>query len=221
MKNKSTGHGCSTLDFFISDIKLQAIYKVIHTSNLSTDYSIGHILLWLYALFKCWTCSDPCWICKKIFATRCLAYDQPNELFFYINIFTLISYSPKPLLSSRDVNRIPTKLKLLTGTYILQNNRAKYKNYTIDPTCLLCDSEAETPAHFILNCPAMFAWYCFSMSFIFVLFMLYLLTVWALYVCLCDYVNICMYLVLLCIFGKKLPSACVYCYTKTNINIIA
>ena len=117
--------------------------------------SIGHILLLLYALFKCWTCSDPCWICKKIFATRCLAYDQPNELFFYINIFTLISYSPKPLLSSRDVNRIPTKLKLLTGTYILQNNRAKYKNYTIDPTCLLCDSEAETPAHFILNCPAL------------------------------------------------------------------
>jgi hypothetical protein len=37
---------------------------------------------------------------------------------------------------------------------------------------------------------------CFSMSFIFVLFMLHLLTVCALYVCLCDYVNICMYLVL-------------------------
>ena len=59
--------------------------------------SIGHILLLLNALFKCWTCSGPCWICKKIFGTRCLAYDQPNELFFYINIFTLISYSPKPL----------------------------------------------------------------------------------------------------------------------------
>jgi hypothetical protein len=27
-----------TLDFFVSDIKLQAIYKVIHTSNLSTDW---------------------------------------------------------------------------------------------------------------------------------------------------------------------------------------
>jgi hypothetical protein len=31
--NKSTAHGCWTLDFFVSDIKLQAIYKVIHTSN--------------------------------------------------------------------------------------------------------------------------------------------------------------------------------------------
>ena len=61
----------------------------------------------------------------------------------------------------------------------------------------------------------LFAWYyfsMFSMSFIFVLFMLHLLTVCALYMCLCDYVNICMYLVLLCIFGKKLLRACVYCY---------
>ena len=65
--------------------------------NCGSDFYRAHILLLLYALFKCWTCSDPCWICKKIFATRCLAYDQPNELFFYINIFTLISYSPKPL----------------------------------------------------------------------------------------------------------------------------
>jgi hypothetical protein len=36
--NKSTAHRCWTLDFFVSDIKLQAIYKVIHTSNLSTDW---------------------------------------------------------------------------------------------------------------------------------------------------------------------------------------
>ena len=59
---------------------------------------------------------------------------------------------------------------------------------------------------------------CFSMSFIFVLFMLHLLTVCALYVCLCDYVNICIYLVLLCIFGKKLLRACLYCYAKTEFK---
>jgi hypothetical protein len=42
----------------------------------------------------------------------------------------------------------------------------------------------------------------------------------ALYVCLCEYVNICMYLVLLHvrIFGKKLLRACVYCYTKTEFK---
>jgi hypothetical protein len=38
VKNKSTVHGCWTLDFFVSNIKLQAIYKVIHTSNYD-----GHI----------------------------------------------------------------------------------------------------------------------------------------------------------------------------------
>jgi hypothetical protein len=54
------------------------------------------------------------------------------------------------------------------------------------------------------------------MSFIFVLFMLHLLTVCALYVCLCDYVNICMYLVLLCIFGKKLLCLLLY---KNRIQI--
>ena len=48
--------------------------------------------------------------------------------------------------------------------------------------------------------------------------MLLLLTVCALYVCLCDYVNMCMYLVLLCIFGKKLLRACVYCLQKPNSN---
>jgi proline dehydrogenase len=36
--NKSTAHGCWMLYFFVSDIKLQANYKVIHTSNLSTDW---------------------------------------------------------------------------------------------------------------------------------------------------------------------------------------
>ena len=36
--NKTTANGCWTLDFLVSDIKLQAIYKVIHTSNYD-----GHI----------------------------------------------------------------------------------------------------------------------------------------------------------------------------------
>ena len=38
------------------------------------------------------------------------------------------------------------------------------------------------------------------------------------YVCICDYVNICMCLVQLCIFGKKLPRAWVYCYTKNEFK---
>lgn len=54
--------------------------------------------------------------------------------------------------STRDINRIPTKLRLLTGTYILQCNRSKFKNSNIDSTCLLCNNDAETPEHFILLC---------------------------------------------------------------------
>jgi hypothetical protein len=38
--NKSTAHGCWSLDFFVSDIKLQAIYKVIHTFNYDGHISI-------------------------------------------------------------------------------------------------------------------------------------------------------------------------------------
>jgi hypothetical protein len=55
--------------------------------------------------------------------------------------------------SSRDVNRIPTKLKLITGTYILQSNRAEFRRGEINKICLLCGDEEETLEHFILYCP--------------------------------------------------------------------
>jgi hypothetical protein len=45
--NKSTAHGCWTLDLFVSDIKLQAIYKVIHISNYD-----GHMFARLENNFK-------------------------------------------------------------------------------------------------------------------------------------------------------------------------
>ena len=37
------------LNFFVSDIKLQAIYKVIHTSNLNYD---GHISKYAFKIRK-------------------------------------------------------------------------------------------------------------------------------------------------------------------------
>jgi hypothetical protein len=50
----STAHGCWMLDLFVSDIKLQAIYKVIHTSNYD-----GHISKYAskkreITQIKCW-----------------------------------------------------------------------------------------------------------------------------------------------------------------------
>lgn len=55
----------------------------------------------------------------------------------------------------KDVPRIHTKTRLLTGTYILQTNRASFNQNQIDPVCLLCKKENETLEHFILHCDAL------------------------------------------------------------------
>ena len=41
---------------------------------------------------------------------------------------------------------------LLTGTYILQGNRAAFNQYEVDPTCKLCSTAPETRQHFIAKC---------------------------------------------------------------------
>ena len=59
----------------------------------------------------------------------------------------------KPLPhSTRDINRIPVKNKILTGTYILQTNRAKFNQNEINPVCQLCWNADETIQHFLLDC---------------------------------------------------------------------
>ena len=57
--------------------------------------------------------------------------------------------------NAREIPRITTKLKLVTGTYILQCNRAAFNQNQIEPTCLLCKTEEETLEHFLLNCTAL------------------------------------------------------------------
>jgi hypothetical protein len=46
---------------------------------------------------------------------------------------------------------IATKLKLATGSYILQQKRAKLI-HNENPTCKLCDAEDEDVEHFVLRC---------------------------------------------------------------------
>ena len=48
--------------------------------------------------------------------------------------------------------RAQFKCKLLTGTYILQANRAAFNQYSVNPTCKLCSKEPETREHFIAKC---------------------------------------------------------------------
>ncbi|CAC5415628.1 unnamed protein product [Mytilus coruscus] len=57
--------------------------------------------------------------------------------------------------STIDTARLPIKLKLLTGSYILQSKRIRmYKDET-DPKCLLCAKEEENIEHFILKCESL------------------------------------------------------------------
>jgi hypothetical protein len=53
---------------------------------------------------------------------------------------------------SRETPKIEIKLKLLTGTYIFENNRARYISES-NSICKLCDEEVEDIEHFLLSCP--------------------------------------------------------------------
>ena len=55
----------------------------------------------------------------------------------------------------RDVPRIHTKTRLLTGTYVLQTNRASFNQNQVNPTCLLCKKGDETVEHFLLHCESL------------------------------------------------------------------
>ena len=54
--------------------------------------------------------------------------------------------------SVNDSRRAQLKCKLLTGTYILQANRAVFNQYQVDPTCKLCSAAPETRQHFVAEC---------------------------------------------------------------------
>jgi hypothetical protein len=54
--------------------------------------------------------------------------------------------------SRGDIHRLPIKLKLLTGAYILQSNRIKMYKIELNALCLLCENDGETIEHFILDC---------------------------------------------------------------------
>ena len=54
-----------------------------------------------------------------------------------------------------DVPRIHTQLKLVTGVYVLQVNRARFNQNLIDTRCQLCFHADETVAHFLLDCPVL------------------------------------------------------------------
>ena len=58
----------------------------------------------------------------------------------------------KSAKSVREINRIHTKIKIATGTYVLQTNRAAFNQNKVDSTCLVCRKGEETMQHFLLEC---------------------------------------------------------------------
>ena len=56
---------------------------------------------------------------------------------------------------AHDIPSIHVKLKLVTGTFILQVNRSAFNQNEIDPTCLMCKEEPETIDYFMIRCSAL------------------------------------------------------------------
>ena len=56
--------------------------------------------------------------------------------------------------NTRAVMKANIKAKIITGTYTLQANRARFNQHSVSPTCLLCKNDSEDREHLILHCTA-------------------------------------------------------------------
>ena len=77
----------------------------------------------------------------------------------FLNTDCLSLKKPSIFISSiedteTDGMRTRVHLRFITGTYMLQYNRARFNKYTVDATCLLCGTEKEDILHVISRCPA-------------------------------------------------------------------
>jgi len=54
-----------------------------------------------------------------------------------------------------QVKEAMVKVRLLTGTYTLQANRARFNQHSVVDTCPLCKTGAENREHFLLHCPSL------------------------------------------------------------------
>ena len=56
--------------------------------------------------------------------------------------------------NTRAVMKANIKAKIITGTYTLQANRARFSQHSVSPTCLLCKNDSQDREHLILHCTA-------------------------------------------------------------------
>jgi hypothetical protein len=58
------------------------------------------------------------------------------------------------LNSVKDVRKAATKVRMLTGTCMLQTLKVKFNQAEVDPTSPICKLETEDPQHLLTSCPA-------------------------------------------------------------------
>ena len=54
--------------------------------------------------------------------------------------------------NAHEASRIPVRLRIVTGTCILQRNRDSYNQFESIATCNVCGKSDETLTHFLLEC---------------------------------------------------------------------
>jgi hypothetical protein len=54
-------------------------------------------------------------------------------------------------MNVREISRIPTKLKIVTGIYVLQVDRVKFRQNVERSICELCGEAEENLTHFLLS----------------------------------------------------------------------
>ena len=72
-----------------------------------------------------------------------------------IQSFSVHHLWPRGGCASRPRVAASYRAKILSGSYILQSNRARFNQNQINPTCPLCHSAPEDLPHFILTCPSL------------------------------------------------------------------
>ena len=93
---------------------------------------------------------------KQIWRNRILSEKDLYESLKYLSpIFNVGKIHPLldiQLVNTRDVQRLAPRIKITTGTYLLQEHRAKFDHVNKNSECLLCKKYPETLEHFLLTC---------------------------------------------------------------------
>ena len=96
------------------------------------------------AVWQYWN-AEMAYSIKSLSSLRYLNHDQyedrkPHQVWTAVNT------------TLHDLKRATIKAKLITGTYRLQANRARFNQHLVNATCLMCKAEAEDRYHFLTQC---------------------------------------------------------------------